>query len=152
MKIKAIILLIIFPIIGYSQSLNVDELIKLRKMNKEDISNHLTNTNWQYGGFNEQQHWWKSDNDMLMLELAYNNGDNIIHLIAKTDSLNVSIKKQITNYKMQNIVSKKTQDGILYEVFVGKNYTIILMKTVSNVGELVIKTSLMRNETFEKYK
>ena len=148
MKLKAIVLLLIIPAFGLAQNFNVDELIKLRKMNKYEINEHLKNSNWQYGGVSDNQHWWKSADDMLSLETAYNVNNNIIHLITMNNGINTRIQNQITRYKMQNTIKKRTEDGILYEIFEGANYVIILMKVYNEYGALVTKTSLMKKETF----
>jgi hypothetical protein len=152
MKLQSIILFLIVPLFGLSQNFNVDELIKLRKMSKAEIDVYLNNGEWQYGGLSENQHWWKSYNDMLTLELAYTADDNIIHLLSMNEVINGRIQNQITRYNMREIVRKRTNDGILLEIYEGANYIILLKKVYNDYGKMVTKTSLMRKETFKKSK
>lgn len=152
MRLKAIILFLFIPLFGLSQNLNVDELIKMSKMNKKGINDYLISNNWEYGGFNNNQYWWTSVNeDLIMLERADNN-DNIIHLVTMNNGINNTIKNQIARYKMRNIEAKTTGDGISYKTYEGASYVIILMRLFNENGEIVTKTSLLKKEIYEKYK
>jgi len=147
---------IVAPLFLNAQNFNVDELIKLRNMNKSEIDSYLksNNSDWKYGGYEKDKHFWTLETDKQIKNLIValylsleDNAKNEIEIITGDTKTNQNITNQIQKYGMKKTgsASKDTDDGkILIEQYQGTNYVINMLKVHNNNGELIIKTHLAK--------
>jgi hypothetical protein len=160
MKVSKIIMVFLFGImtsVVHGQQINIDDLVKMRLMEKTSLDNYLKSKfNSTYVGYEEQSHIWSitstSDNVLenivMKLQLSYESDDKkIIELVTGNKSTINAIDKQIIGYKMKKISSKESSisnDITLTEIFEGKHYVILIKKFRTDTGELMEQIQLTK--------
>ena len=142
MKIKLLFLTLLMTVkFGFSQNLTLNELIKLRSMSTDNVTDFLTAKGFNYWNTTEKNgystvlryRYLGADKIPTLLSVYRNSGttyewSNYVLYTTYDKNKYLAIKKEIENYPMK-LINNKTEGSFLNFTYLGKAYGVIVSIT-----------------------